>query len=98
MFSNSNVPALPRNSSVTPVRCSPPDSGRSTEEALAAFRNTRNESGYSPNQFFLMNWRDPNLPHLLSEPVVEEMVEARDRVRQDCIKYFLSCILIFAGP
>ena len=42
------------------------------EEALAVFRNTRNESGYSPKQlFFLRNWRDHNLPDLLAELVVE---------------------------
>ena len=45
-------------------------------------RNTRNESGYSPNQlFYLRNWRDPNLHHMHEETVVEEMVKARDRVR-----------------
>ena len=32
----------------------------SFEEPLAVFRNTRNESGYSPNQ--LRNWSDPNFP------------------------------------
>jgi hypothetical protein len=32
----------------------------SFEEPLAVFRNTRNESGYSPNQ--LRNWSDPNTP------------------------------------
>ena len=29
----------------------------------------------------MRNWRDPILPILKAEPVVEEMVEARDRVR-----------------
>ena len=33
--------------------------------------------------FFLRNWRDPNLPNLLAEPLVEEMVEARERVRAE---------------
>ena len=57
------------------------------EEALSVFRNTRNESGYSPNQlFFLRNWRDHNLPGLRPEPTVEEMVKARDRVRGGCYK------------
>ena len=52
------------------------------EEALAFFRNTRNESGYSPNQlFFLCNWREHNLPDLRAEPVMEEMVKARERVK-----------------
>ena len=33
------------------------EEGSNIEEALAVFRNTRNESGYSPNQlFFLCNW------------------------------------------
>ena len=46
------------------------------------FRNTWNESGYSPNQlFFLRNWRDHNLPDVLAEPVMEEMEEARERVK-----------------
>ena len=31
--------------------------------------------------FFLRNWQDPNLPNLLAEPVVEELVEARNRVK-----------------
>ena len=50
---------------------------------LAALKkNTRKKSCFSPNQlFFLRNWRDPSLPNLLAEPVVEEMVEARDIVR-----------------
>ena len=58
------------------------EEGTCAEEAMSVFRNTRNESGYSPNQlFFLRNWRDPNLPDLRAEPEVEEMVKARDRVR-----------------
>ena len=58
------------------------EKGLCFEEALAAIKNTRNESGFSPNQlFFLRNLRDPSLPNLLAEPVVEEMMEARDRVR-----------------
>ena len=58
------------------------EEGSCFEESLAVFRNTRNESGYSPNQlFFLRNWWDPNLPHMLVEPVVEEMVEATDKVK-----------------
>ena len=41
------------------------EEGSDMEEALAVFRNTRNESRYSPNQlFFLRNWRDPKLPDL----------------------------------
>ena len=52
------------------------------KEALAAFQKTRNKNGFSPNQlFFLRNWRDPNLRNLLAKPVVEEIVEARERVR-----------------
>ena len=58
------------------------EEGSCFEESLAVFRNTGNESGYSPNQlFFLRNWLDPNLPHMLVEPVVQEMVEATDKVR-----------------
>ena len=58
------------------------EEGSCAEEAMSVFRNTRNESGYSPNQlFFLRNWQDPNLPDLRTEPEVEEMVKARDRVR-----------------
>ena len=35
------------------------EEGSCTEEAMLVFRNTRNDSGYSPNQlFFLRNWRD----------------------------------------
>ena len=29
----------------------------------------------------MRNWQDPNLPNLLAEPVVEELVEARNRVK-----------------
>ena len=58
------------------------EEGSCFKEALAVFRNIRNESGYSPNQlFFLRNWRDHNLPHVLAEPVVEEMEKARDIVK-----------------
>ena len=58
------------------------EEGLCFEEALAAFKNTRNKSGFSPNQlFFLRNWRDPSLPNLLAEPEMEEMVKARNRVR-----------------
>ena len=61
------------------------EEGTCFEEALAVFRNTRNESGYSPNQlFFLRNWRDHNLPDLRAEPVVEEMEKARERVKGGC--------------
>ena len=57
------------------------EEGLCKEEALAAFKNTRNEDGLSPNQLlFLRNWRDPSLQSLLAVPVVE-MVRARDRVR-----------------
>ena len=56
--------------------------GSCFEEALAVFRNTRNESGYSLNHlFFLRNWGDHNLPDVLAEPVVEEMEKARERVK-----------------
>ena len=58
------------------------EDGSDFEEALAVFKNTRNESSYSPNQlFYLRNWRDPYLPHVHEEPAVEDMVNARDRVR-----------------
>ena len=54
------------------------EEGSCFKEALAVFRNIRNESGYSPNElFFLRNWRD----HVLGEPVVEEMEKARDIVK-----------------
>ena len=49
---------------------------------LAAFKNTRNKSGFSPNQlFFLRNWRDLTLPSLMDKPTAEEMVNACDIVR-----------------
>ena len=49
------------------------EEGSCMEEAMAVFRNTRNESGYSPNQlFFLHNWRDNNLPDLRAEPVMDK--------------------------
>ena len=49
---------------------------------MAVFWNTRNESGYRPNQFFfLRNWRDPKLPDLRAKPVLEEMVKARESVK-----------------
>ena len=58
------------------------EEGTCFEEALAVFRNTRNESGYSPNQFFfLRNWRDHNLPDVLAEPVMEKLAEARERFK-----------------
>ena len=61
--------------------------GLDMEEALVVFRNTRNESGYSPNElFFLRNWRDPKLPDLRAKPVLEEMVKARERVKGGCYK------------
>ena len=48
------------------------EEGSNFEEASAAFKNTRNESSFSPNQlFFLRNWRDPKLPSLLGEPSTE---------------------------
>ena len=63
------------------------EEGSCMEEAMSVFRNTRNESGYSPNQlFFLRNWRDHHLPDLRPEPTVEEMVKARDRVKGGCYK------------
>ena len=53
------------------------EDGTCFEEALAVFRNTRNESSYSPNQlFFLRNWQDHNLLDMLAEPLVEEMEKA----------------------
>ena len=56
--------------------------GSCFEEALAVFGNTRNESGYSPNQlFFLRNWWDHNLPNLLAELVPEEMEKSRERIK-----------------
>ena len=37
----------------------------SFDEAFSAFRNTRNSSGFLPNQlFFLRNVRDPKIPSL----------------------------------
>ena len=58
------------------------EEGLCLEEALAAFENTRSESGFSPDQlFFLRNLQNPSLPNLITEPVVEEMVEARNRAR-----------------
>ena len=39
--------------------------------------------------FFLRNWRDHNLPHMLAEPVAEEIKKTRDiakvgrRVKKD---------------
>ena len=53
------------------------EDGTCFEEALAVFRNTRNESSYSPNKlFFLRNWQDHNLLDMLAEPLVEEMEKA----------------------
>ena len=38
------------------------EEGPCFEEALAAFKNIRNESGFSKNQLLsLRNWRDPNV-------------------------------------
>ena len=52
------------------------------KDAFAAFKNTRKESRYFPNQlFYLRNWRETKLPNILAEPSMEEMVKARDRVR-----------------
>ena len=43
--------------------------GSDSEEAFAAFKNSRNSIGYSPNQlFFLRNVRDLKLPQLAGEP------------------------------
>ena len=54
----------------------------SFEEAFAAFKDTRNSSGFLPNQlFFLRNVMDPKLPSLTEEPVTEEMVQTRVRQR-----------------
>ena len=56
--------------------------GTSFEDSFAAFKYTRNGSGFSPNQlFFLRNLRDHRLPSLIEEPNREEMARARDRVR-----------------
>ena len=59
------------------------EEGSFFKEALAASKNTRNVSGFSPNQlFFLRNWPDPSLPSLLAEPLlVEEMVNAHNGFR-----------------
>ena len=38
------------------------EEGLDMEEALAVFRNTRNESGYSPNQLFFLHNCAPVLP------------------------------------
>ena len=63
------------------------EEGSCMEEAMLVFRNTRNDSGYSPNQlFFLRNWRDHNLTDLRPEPSVEEMVKAMDRIKGGCYK------------
>ena len=62
------------------------EEGLCMEEALAVFRNTRNNSGYSPNQlFFLRNWQDHNLSNMRAEPMMEEMEKARERVKGCCI-------------
>ena len=56
--------------------------GSCFDTIFAAYKNTRNETGFSPSQlFFLRNVRDPRLPDLGPEPKVGRMVEARDRVR-----------------
>ena len=63
------------------------EEGSSFKEALVVFRNTRNESGYSPNHlFFLRIWRDHNLPKLMAEPVMEKIEKARERVTGGCKK------------
>ena len=50
--------------------------------AFASYKTTRTKSGFSPAQlFFLRNVRTPGTPSLWQEPVLEEMVQARDRVR-----------------
>ena len=55
---------------------------KTKEEALAAFESTRSKNGFSQDHlFFVRNWQNPSLPNLITEPVVEEMVEARNRVR-----------------
>ena len=48
------------------------EEGSSFEEAFAALKNTRNKSGYSPNQLFLLH--NPFLPSLEPELFIEEMV------------------------
>jgi len=56
--------------------------GSCFETALAAYKTTRTESGYSPAQlFFLRNVRTARSPSLWQEPRMEDMVEARDRIR-----------------
>ena len=56
--------------------------GSCFETALAAYKTTRTESGYSPAQlFYLRNVRTARSPSLWQEPRIEEMVEARDRIR-----------------
>ena len=60
------------------------DNSANFKEAFAAFKNTRDKSGYSPNQrFFFRNWHNPMLPDLVEELSVEDMVKARDKVRSD---------------
>ena len=52
----------------------------SFEVAFVAIKNTRNTTGYLPNQlFFLRNVWDPPLPFLEAEPSIGDMVEAWDR-------------------
>ena len=66
------------------IRKKTEEEGSDMKEALAVFRNTSNES---PNQlFFLRNWRDHNLPDLTAEPVMEEMMKAREMVNGGCYK------------
>ena len=62
--------------------------GSDSEEAFAAFKNTRNSIGYSPNHFFLLlrNVRDLKLLQLAGEPYTEAMVRARDKTRADSVK------------
>ena len=56
--------------------------GSCFETALAAYKTTITESGFSPAQlFFLRNVRTAKSPSLWQEPSVEEMVVARDRIR-----------------
>ena len=56
--------------------------GSCFETAFAAYKTTRTESGFSPAQlFFLRNVRTAKTPSLWQEPIVEEMVVARDRIR-----------------
>ena len=51
------------------------------DTAFASYMTTRNQSEFSPAQvFFLRNVRTAGTPSLWQEPVMDDMVQARDRV------------------